>query len=90
MQQVEVLTSPSNTAPPPAAASVETAEESETDSAFGIDFPQLFNSPVVTEDSLVTDAVTSGGDAAIYAWSGEEDDDDDDDDNEDEDDNDGE
>ncbi|MXO88181.1 hypothetical protein GRI32_05450, partial [Altererythrobacter aestuarii] len=48
-------------------------EEADTETSFGMDFPKMFNPPAVSEQGLVTDAVTSGGDSATNAWKGDED-----------------
>ncbi len=47
----------------------EDAEVSEpaSDDEFGVDFPALFNAPIVEDDERVTDPVTSGGDSALYS-----------------------
>ena len=72
--------------PPPVIASPEPAAQSETQAAFGSEFPSLFNSPEISEQGLVTDPVTSGGDSAVYAWDGADEDEDEDEDEDDEDD----
>ncbi len=41
--------------------------EDETDSKFGIDFPGLVEAPLLSQDALIEDPVTSGGDSSLYA-----------------------
>ncbi|MFM7378466.1 MAG: MBG domain-containing protein, partial [Erythrobacter sp.] len=48
----------------------------ETNERFGIDFPEQPDAPLISEDPLLDDPVSSGGDSAIY---GDDDDDDEDD-----------
>ncbi len=38
-----------------------------SDEAFGLDFPGLINAPIMPEDEVVRDPVTSGGDSALYS-----------------------
>ena len=39
----------------------------QSDEEFGPEFPRLFNAPIVNEDELVRDPVTSGNDTALGA-----------------------
>ncbi len=58
------------------------AEEGATsDSEFGFDFPSLVDAPLISEDEVIREPVTSGGDSAVYALVGGEEDDDDDEEN---------
>ncbi|QYU67176.1 hypothetical protein J4558_19810 [Leptolyngbya sp. 15MV] len=41
--------------------------EDESDSQFGIDFPGLVEAPLLSQEALLDDPVTSGGDSALYA-----------------------
>lgn len=54
--------------------------EEEGDSEFGMDFPGLLDTPTVSEDGVIDDPVTSGGDSALYSG-GEDDSDDEEEDN---------
>lgn len=63
--------------PPGVIAGTPEVQEAETNNTFGSDFPSLFSTPPMTEQGMVTGAVTSGGDSALYGWSGNEDEDDD-------------
>jgi len=49
--------------------------QAQADTSFGLDFPNLFNPPAVSEQAQVTDPVTSGGDSASTGWTGDEDED---------------
>ncbi len=40
--------------------------EGEDDDRFGIDFPDQPEAPLISEDPLLDDPVTSGGDASVY------------------------
>ena len=39
----------------------------DADLVFGFAFPDLVDTPLIVEDELVEDPVTSGGDSALYA-----------------------
>ncbi len=41
--------------------------EDETNTSFGFDFPGMIEAPLLSQDPLVQDPVTSGGDSALYA-----------------------
>ena len=40
--------------------------EGDEEDRFGIDFPEQPEAPLITEDPLLDDPVTSGGDASVY------------------------
>jgi len=68
-------------APVSTARPIPQAEE-ETNAEFGTDFPGLIEAPLLAEDPLLDDPVSSGGDSALYSLgedesSGEDDEDDD-------------
>jgi hypothetical protein len=46
--------------------SVQPAVEGEEEERFGTDFPAEPDAPLISEDPLLDDPVTSGGDATLY------------------------
>ncbi|GAA5054544.1 hypothetical protein GCM10023208_17490 [Erythrobacter westpacificensis] len=40
---------------------------------FGVEFPALFDAPLISEDERIDDPVTSGGDSALYALDAQDD-----------------
>ncbi len=40
--------------------------EAEDEERYGVDFPERPEAPLITEDPLLDDPVTSGGDATVY------------------------
>ena len=42
------------------------ANEQEADAEFGVDFPGLLETPLLSEDPLLDDPVSSGGDSSLY------------------------
>lgn len=51
--------------------------DQQADAEFGADFPGLIEAPLLSEDALLEDPVTSGGDSSLYAQDDPEDDEDD-------------
>jgi hypothetical protein len=43
------------------------ANEQQADAQFGVDFPGLIEAPLLSEDPLLEDPVSSGGDSSLYA-----------------------
>jgi hypothetical protein len=41
--------------------------DGEDDDRFGIDFPERPEAPLISEDPMLDDPVTSGGDASLYS-----------------------
>lgn len=58
------------------------ATEEEADSQFGSDFPGLVSTPLLTDETVLTDPVASGGDSSLYGAAAEDDDDEDGDEDE--------
>ncbi len=47
-----------------------TSTEDEEDERFGVDFPDQPDAPLISEDPLLDDPVSSGGDSSLYDGSG--------------------
>jgi hypothetical protein len=56
--------------------------EDEGDAQFGVDFPGLVEAPLLSQETLLEDPVTSGGDSALYALEDDSEDDEDESDEE--------
>ena len=54
------------------------AADAGLDPIFGIEFPSLIDAPLISEDEIINDPVTSGGDSAALAATSRSDDDEDD------------
>ncbi|MEO1488664.1 MAG: hypothetical protein AAFR88_04400, partial [Pseudomonadota bacterium] len=52
------------------------AAQQQTDASFGVDFPGLIESPILSEDPVLDDPVASGGDSSLYVQGGETEDED--------------
>lgn len=55
--------------PPLTTGSTPLAVDGEDDDRFGIDFPEQPEAPLISEDPLLDDPVSSGGDASLYSGS---------------------
>ena len=45
----------------------DTGVRAESDNAFGVDFPDLVDAPLISEEELIDEPVTSGTDSALAA-----------------------
>jgi hypothetical protein len=83
------LTNPTTTIAPIQAVKPIGTTESESNTAFGMDFPGLIEAPLMNDNPLLEDPVASGGDTTLYGQGADEENEDEDGD-EDEDEGDGE
>lgn len=61
------LNNPTLIEPPATVAEPVPPSEAEEDNAFGMDFPGLVETPLISEDPLLDDPVASGGDVSRYS-----------------------
>ncbi len=60
------INNPTNFVPPIRVGDQPPEIEDEDERRFGIDFPESLEAPLISEDPLLDDPVTSGGDASVY------------------------
>ena len=60
------INNPTNFVPPIRVGDQPPEIEDEDERRFGIDFPERLDAPLISEDPLLDDPVTSGGDASVY------------------------